>query len=196
MIVAALSLLPLAAPAEPQEGAVPVSVKRQEADGRLTNITSEDDVVKWLRETISAGQRRLSTELPNILGNQKLEIELVSVPHPEVDSKVNKLFVQWKHDVNPARFIPFVGRAVDNKVDVFVALEARVTGENGVPQIFHGQAHTQTEYKKGLRLSSAFLEVLESAGRASFDEAIDHAISEARDSVAGNKRSADMDSPS
>lgn len=196
LIVAALGLLPLTVSADTPESEIPVVVKRQEADGALTNISAEDDVVKWLRDAISAGQKRLANELPSILGTRNVEIELVSVPHPEIDSKVNKLFVQWKHDVNPARFIPFVGRAVDNKVDVFVALEARVTAPEGVPLIFRGQARTQTEYKRGIRLSSAFLEVLESAGRTSFEEAIDHVISEAKSSAAGNQRSAAVQQPS
>lgn len=174
-----LVLLPAFSLADTQGDAVSVAVKRLEQNGQLTDIAPDEDIVKWLRETIDAGTARLAKELPAILRDHQMTIELVSVPHPEIEGPVNKLFVQSKKEFNPARLLPFVSRMVENKLDVYVALEARVTTGN-TTNIFVGQAHTAAGYKKGLQLSSAYLETLEEAGRASFEAAIDKVISEAK----------------
>lgn len=129
LFMIALLSLPIAVWADATDAEMAVAVKRLEENGLLVAISPEDDVVKWLREAIAAGQKRLAAELPATLGQAKLDIELVSVPHPEIESRVNKLFVQWKREPNPASFIPLVGRAVDNKMNVFVALETRVAME-------------------------------------------------------------------
>lgn len=194
-IIIALAALPVSALADIQEGMVPVAVKRLEQDGQLANITPADDVAKWLREAIDAGKARLATELPPILGRQHMAIELVSVPHPNVESPVNKIFVQWKKQTNPARFIPIVGRAVENKMDVYVALEARVTID-GETRVFPGRAHTLTDYRQGLRFSSALLEALEGAGKASFEAAISNVILEARNWAENNPHIATPGQPS
>lgn len=181
MMIFALLALPFAAWAEAENSDLAVAVKRVDENGQLVAISPEGDVVKWLRESIAAGQKRLVTELPVALVQNDLAIELVSVPHPELDSRVNKLFVQWKRELNPASLIPLVGRAVDNKMNVFVALEARVSAEGRVPMIFPGRANTQVEYKRGLLPSRAFSGTLESTGRALFDEAVGNAILAAKE---------------
>lgn len=182
-MIFALFSLPIAVWADATDAEMAVAVKRLEENGQLAAISPEDDVVKWLREAIAAGQKRLAAELPAALGQAKLEIELVSVPHPEMETRVNKLFVQWKREPNPASFIPLVGRAVDNKMNVFVALEARVAMEGQAPMVFPGHARTQVEYKKGLLPFSAFSGALESTGRALFDEAVGNAIMAAKETV-------------
>lgn len=161
--------------------ALNIKTMRLEEGGILAPLDLDrEDAVKWLREAIASGQKRLSAELPpSVFGGEKTNIELVSVPHPDIQSTVNKLFVQWKHEINAASFIPLVGRAVQQKLNVFVALEVRASSPGQPPMVFPGQARKEVEYKKGLLPASAFAEALEQVGRQLFDEAIGNAIAAA-----------------
>ena len=172
----------------PDVAPITVNVMKLEESGQVSPI-NVDDVVKWLRESIADGQNRLATELPASLGTGKMEIQLVSVPHPDVGTPENKLFLQWKHELNPATFIPFVGRAVEQKVDFFVALEARVLIPGRPVLVFPGQSRAQAEYRRGLRLTSAFLETQETVGKKLFEEAIDKAIAALKVSAIVNQKS-------
>lgn len=163
--------------------AEPLTVKtmRLEEDGTLSVLDlDKEDTVKWLKETVTAAQLRLAEELPEALKKEVLDIELVSVPHPDLQSSANKMFVQWKREVNPATFIPLVGRAVPQKLSVFVSLEARVLIDGRAPITIPGKAQKQIEYTKGLLASSSFLEALEASAKPLMDEAINQVITGAK----------------
>lgn len=168
--------------------AEPMSVKtmRLEESGTLVPLSlGEEDAVTWLREAVSAAQQRLAVELPSALGGNVLEIELVSVPHPDRDAKVNKMFVQWQRELEATSFIPLVSRAVPQKLNVFVSLEARVRIDGQDWIVLPGKAKKQVEYTRGLRLTSAFLEALESSARPLFDEAISQVVDAAKSRQTG-----------
>lgn len=163
--------------------AEPLTVKtmRLEDGGTLAVLDlDKEDAVKWLKESVAAAQKRLAEELPEALKKEVLDIELVSVPHPDLQSSANKMFVQWKHEVNPATFIPLVGRAVPQKLNVFVSLEARVLVDGRAPITIPGKAQKQIEYTKGLLASSSFFEALEGSAKPLMDEAISQVIAEAK----------------
>lgn len=128
---------------------------------------------------IDSGRSKLAVELPKIFKHEKLSVELISVPHPRLESKVNKLFVQWQHGFNPATLIPFVSRAVDNKMDVYVALQVRVSEGGESALIFPGDAMGSVVYKKGLFSHSSFSDALEQTGREQFEQALTNAIESA-----------------
>lgn len=177
----AVLLAPAVSMATEETGqAAQVSVRTMYLDesGNLSVLDlAKENSVKWLREAVAAGQQRLAAELPAALGVEKVDIDLVSVPRTDRPDTLNKVFVQWKQEINPASFVPLFGRTVSQKLDVFVALEARVSAPGRPPMVFSGQAHAQVEHKKG---SSAFFEALESAGKPLFSEAIGQAIASAR----------------
>ncbi len=176
----AVLLVPAVSTAADETGqTAQVSVRTMYLDesGNLSVLDlAKENSVKWLREAVAAGQQRLAAELPAALGVEKVDIDLVSVPRTDRPETMNKVFVQWKQEINPASFVPLFGRAVSQKLDVFVALEARVSAPGRSPMIFSGQAHTQVERKSG---SSALFEALESAGTPLFNEAISQAIASA-----------------
>ncbi len=170
----------MASESVPENTPVTVKAMRLDTSGQVSPINTESTVA-WLREAIAEAQQRLAAELPGALHMDSMEIELVSVPHPESGVADNKLFVQWKSALNPARLIPVFGRVVEQKADFFVALEVRVSAPGQTALVFPGRSHTQAEYRTGIRLSSAFLETLSTVGKKLFDEAIDSAIVTAKE---------------
>lgn len=168
------------------ENPIPVNTMRLDETGALVPLSlGEEDAVTWLREAVAAAQQRLAVELPSALGANVLEIELVSVPHPDRDAKVNKMFVQWQRELEATSFIPFVSRAVPQKLNVFVSLEARVKVDGQDWIVLPGIVKKQVEYTRGLRLTSAFLEALELSAKPLFDEAINQVVDAAKSRQTG-----------
>jgi hypothetical protein len=152
-----------------------------------------EDASKWLREYIAAAQTRLASELPAAVGAEGIAIDLVSISHPDMNKPANKLFVQWNKETNPAAFIPLVGYGATEKMDIYVALEARVSVPGKEVMVFPGLAKTHVEYTKGVRSTTNFLDALKTAAGPLFDEAVTKAIAAARDShgpQAGNQSAA------
>ena len=163
--------------------AEPLTVKtmRLEEGGTLSVLDMDkENTVKWLKESVATAQKRLAEELPEALKKTVLTIELVSVPHPDLQPSPNKTFVQWKRELNPATLIPLFGRAVPQKLNVFVSLEARVLVDGQAPITIPGKANREIEYTKGLLASSSFFEALENSAKPLMEEAINQVIAEAK----------------
>lgn len=192
----ALAVLPaFSAAAEP----VQVKLMHATAAGATSPLDLErEDASKWIREAITSAQTRLAAELPAALGAENIAIELVSISHPEMNKAGNKLFVQWNKETNPASFIPLVRYGATEKMDVFVALEARVTVPGKDVMVFPGLAKTHVEYTKGVRSTTNFLEALKTAAGPLFDEAVTKAVTAARDSnvAQGGNQAAAVAAPS
>lgn len=176
----ALAVLPaFSAAAEP----VQVRLMHSTAAGAPAPLDLDrEDASKWLREYIAAAQTRLAAELPAAVGADGIAIDLVSISHPDMNKPANKLFVQWNKETNPASFIPLVRYGATEKMDVFVALEARVTVPGKEVMVFPGLAKAHVEYTKGVRSTTNFLDALKTAAGPLFDEAVTKAIASARDS--------------
>jgi hypothetical protein len=178
---------------------VQVKLMHATAAGSTVPLDLErEDASKWIREAIASAQTRLAAELPAAVGAENIAIELVSISHPEMNKASNKLFVQWNKETNPASFIPLVRYGANEKMDVFVALEARVTVPGKEVMVFPGLAKTHVEYTKGVRSTTNFLEALKTAAGPLFDEAVTKAVTSARDSnvATGGNQAAAMAAPS
>lgn len=179
--------------------AVQVKLMHATAAGSTAPLDLErEDASKWIREAIASAQTRLAAELPAAVGAENIAIELVSISHPEMNKAANKLFVQWNKETNPASFIPLVRYGATEKMDVFVALEARVTVPGKEVMVFPGLAKTHVEYTKGVRSTTNFLEALKTAAGPLFDEAVTKAITSTRDSngATGGNQAAAVAAPS
>jgi hypothetical protein len=177
--LALVSLPAIAAAAEP----VPVKLMYATASGSYAPLDLDrEDTVKWLREMIAAAQTRISTEMPAALGVDNAEIELVSVTHPDAKKTANKIFLQWVRETNPVSFIPLVRYVAKEKMDVYVALQARVTVPGKEVMVFSGDAKTQVDYTPGVQWYTNFKEALGTAAAPLFDEALSKAIASAHQS--------------
>jgi hypothetical protein len=180
LLLLALAVLPaFSAAAEP----VQVKLMHATAAGATAPLDLDrEGTSQWLREYIAAAQTRLASELPTAVGAEDAAIDLVSISHPDMNKPANKLFVQWNKVTNPAAFIPLVGYGATEKMDVYVALEARVSVPGKEVMVFPGLTKTHVEYTKGIRSTTNFLEALKTAAGPLFDEAVTKAIATARES--------------
>lgn len=154
----------------------------------------QEKASKWIREVIVPAQNRLASELPAALGVEGCDIEMVSIPHPEYTKAENKFFVQWTKETNPATFIPFVKHVATEKMDVYVALEARVSIPGKEAMIFPVVTKRHVEYGHGFLSVSNFMDALKGASNGLMGEAVEAIVASARAS-AGAQNSSKVENP-
>lgn len=163
------------------EESVPVKTMRLEPNGAIVAMDlAQEDAVKWLKDSVQEAQQRLAKELPPALDGKAIEIELVSVPHPDLSAKTNKLFVEWERELDATSFIPLLNRVAPQKLNVFVSLEARIRMEGKDLITIPGKAKKKIEYTRGLLYATAFFEALETTAKPLFEEAISQVIEAAQ----------------
>lgn len=120
----------------------------------VVSIDDDLDASSKIKEIIKDVYGRAKKDLPEAMGQPAIRIDLVAIPHPDIDLPDNPRFFFVLDETPASAFIPFVGRAVERKTTAYVALGVDVTFINGEKRSIRGLGESSEPYSRGFGLLS------------------------------------------
>ncbi|WP_153109342.1 hypothetical protein [Propionivibrio limicola] len=120
----------------------------------VVSIDDDLDVPSHFKDVIKDVYRRAQKDLPEVVGRQFTRIDLVAVPHPEIDLPDNPRFAFIKKDIPATVLIPLVGRTVERQITAYAALEVEVTLSSGETKRVRGLGESTEKFSRGFGLFS------------------------------------------